>query len=328
MQIKDIARIAGVAPSTVSRVINNSGYVSTEVRERVERIITETGYVPNSVAKSLKGKKTNVIGFIIPQLSSESMSKIAEGASEECEKNNYDILLANTGLKAERELKYLKTLNQRQIDGIIMMSVKLSAEHKKLIDELRIPVVVIGQKQEGLCCITHDDFRAAYDMTEMLINKGKRNIAMINISLDDDSVRKDRLNGYIKALDRHGIAFTSQLTAFGDFSVSAGHECMKEIWEKSDTKPDAVFCVSDKIAFGAIQFLKKSGINCPDQCAVAGIGNNSISEYSVPSITTAEYYHRELGRKAAEILFRSVEAGSAPQGIHYIDYKIIERGST
>ena len=105
MQIKDIARIAGVAPSTVSRVINNSGYVSAEVRERVERIITETGYVPNSVAKSLKGKKTNVIGFIIPQLSSESMSKIAEGASEECEKNNYDILLANTGLKAERELK-------------------------------------------------------------------------------------------------------------------------------------------------------------------------------------------------------------------------------
>ena len=116
MRIKDIAKLAGVAPSTVSRVINNSGYVSEDVRTKVEQIIRETGYIPNEIAKSLKIKKTNTIGVIIARISSETASKIVEGISNECTKENYNLILANTGLQIKEELNYLKVLQTKQID--------------------------------------------------------------------------------------------------------------------------------------------------------------------------------------------------------------------
>ena len=149
MQIKDIARLAEVAPSTVSRVLNGSGYVSAEVRSRVEKVIADTGYVPNSIAKSLKAKKSRTIGVIIPRIASFSMASVIEAVTRECEVAGYEVFLANTTLRVEKELSFLQAFARRQIDGVVMMSVKITPEHVKLIESLDFPVVVVGQQYPG-----------------------------------------------------------------------------------------------------------------------------------------------------------------------------------
>ena len=326
MQIKDIAKLAGVAPSTVSRVINNSGYVSAEIREKVGKIIEETGYVPNSIAKSLKAKKTNMIGFIIPQVSSESMARTLDGVSAECNNHGYDILLANSALNIEKELQYLRDLNRRQIDGIILMSIKLTKEHYEQIMRMDIPVVVIGQKFDGLCCVTHNDVDIAYRMTKKIIEKGRRNIAMINVMVDDDAVKRDRFFGYRRAVEEAGFAYDPEMTAYGEFTVKSGYECMKKLWE-SGKRPDGVFAISDKLAVGAMKYLREQGVSVPDDVSVTGIGNNSISYIISPSLTTAEMFPQHSGSQAAIMLFRSIESGAKPEGTHYVDFKILERES-
>ena len=146
--------MAGVAPSTVSRVINDSGYVSAEVRGRVEEVIRRTGYVPNSIAKSLKAKRSHTIGVIVPRIASEAMARQIQGIAGECEQRRYEMLVANAGMKTENESACLEMLARRQIDGVVIMSSGVTADLRLRIDALEAPVVVTGQQAEGCLLYT------------------------------------------------------------------------------------------------------------------------------------------------------------------------------
>lgn len=327
MQIKDIARLAEVAPSTVSRVLNGSGYVSAEVRARVEKVIADTGYVPNSIAKSLKAKKSRTIGVIIPRIASFSMASVIEAVTRECEAAGYEVFLANTTLRAEKEISFLQAFARRQIDGVVMMSVKITPEHVRLIESLDFPVVVVGQQYPGLCCVTHDDREVAEMATSELLAAGRRRIAMLNVSLNDDSVRGERAQGYRDALEKEGLPFLPERVAYGDFTISSGKRCMQEIWERCPEKPDAVFCVSDRMAVGAAQYLKGLHVRIPEECALVGIGNDEISRFTYPSLSSVEYYYHEMGTKAAKLVLDGIEHGKSPEGVWYIGYSLVRRDS-
>ncbi len=327
MQIKDIARLAEVAPSTVSRVLNGSGYVSAEVRSRVEKVIADTGYVPNSIAKSLKAKKSRTIGVIIPRIASFSMASVIEAVTRECEVAGYEVFLANTTLRVEKELSFLQAFARRQIDGVVMMSVKITPEHVKLIESLDFPVVVVGQQYPGLCCVTHDDREVAEMVTSKLLSAGRQRVAMLNVSLDDNSVRGERAQGYKDALEKEGVPFLSERVAYGDFTISSGKQCMQKIWERCPEKPDAVFCVSDRMAVGAVQYLKGLQVRIPEDCAVVGIGNDEISRFTYPSLSSVEYYYHEMGTKAARLVLEGIERGKSPRGVWYIGYSLVRRES-
>ena len=329
MQIKDIARLAGVSASTVSRVLNNSGYVSEEIRKKVQAVIDETGYRPNQIAKSLKDKSTKTIGIIIPQIASETMAKLVEAAYQCCNKKGYKILMENTQLDSQREIECLKSLYHQQVEGILLMSVGLSSEHKRIIDSLNIPVIVTGQAMEGLCCYTHDNRNAAKDLVCKMIECGKKRIALLNVDIqEDDSIRVQRELGYRDALALHNIEFDPELVRYGKFTIASGTEMMEKIWNENQIKPDGVFAVTDKIAIGAMRFLVKEKINIPLECAVAGVGNNKLSEFTDPALTTVEYHCFELGTAVTEKLIDSIENRTKAEGIHLIKYDIIERSST
>ena len=325
MQIKDIARLAEVAPSTVSRVLNDSGYVSAEIRSRVEKVIADTGYEPNSIAKSLKAKKTNTIGVIIPRIASFSMASVIEAVTRECEAAGYEVFLANTTLRAEKEISFLKAFARRQIDGVVMMSVKITPEHVKLIESLDFPVVAVGQQYPGICCVTHDDRDVAEMVTSQFLAEGRRRVAMLNVSLDDNAVRGERTQGYRDALEKEGIPFLPERVAYGDFTISSGRQCMQQIWERCPEKPDAVFCVSDRMAVGALQYLKSIHIDVPEQCAIVGIGNDEISRFTYPSLSSVEYYFHEMGTKAAKLVLEGIENGKSSGGVTYIGYSLVRR---
>ena len=329
MQIKDIARLAGVSPSTVSRVLNNSGYVSEEIRLKVQSVIDETGYRPNQIAKSLKDRSTKTIGIIIPQIASETMAKLVEAAYRCCNERGYKILMENTQLDGGREIESLKSLYHQQVEGILLMSVGLSQEHKQVIDSLKIPVIVTGQKMDGLCCYTHDNRNAVKSLVTKMIERGKKRIAILNVDIEeDDSIRVQRELGYRDALSENGMEFDPKLAAYGKFSVASGMEMMEKIWNENEIKPDGVFAVTDKIAIGAMRFLMKQKVDIPLECAVAGVGNNKLSEFIEPALSTIEYHYTELGTAATNLLIDAIEGNEKAEGIHLMKYDIIERSST
>lgn len=329
MQIKDIARLAGVSASTVSRVLNNSGYVSEEIRLKVQSVIDETGYRPNQIAKSLKDRSTRTIGIIIPQIASETMAKLVEAAYQVCNCRGYRILMENNQLDSRKEIESLKSLYHQQVEGILLMSVGLSQEHKQVIDSIDIPVIVTGQGMDGLCCYTHDNRKAAGELVSKMIESGKRRIAVLNVDIEeDDSIRVQRELGYRDALAEYGIEFEPKLAAYGKFTITSGEEMMEKIWNSNDKKPDGVFAVTDKIAIGAMRFLARQNVKIPEECAVAGVGNNKLSEFIEPSLTTIEYHYTELSTAATNLLIDAVEGNKKAEGIHLIKYDIIERRST
>lgn len=329
MQIKDIARLAGVSPSTVSRVLNNSGYVSEEMRLKVQSVIDETGYRPNQIAKSLKDRSTKTIGIIIPQIASETMTKLVEAAYRCCNERGYKILMENTQLDWGREVESLKSLYHQQVEGILLMSVGLSQEHKHVIDGLKIPVIVTGQKMDGLCCYTHDNRNAVKALVTKMIERGKKRIAILNVDIEEyDSIRVQRELGYRDALSENGMEFDPKLAAYGKFSVASGMEMMEKIWNENEVKPDGVFAVTDKIAIGAMRFLMKQKVDIPVECAVAGVGNNKLSEFIEPALSTIEYHYTELGTAATNLLIDAIEGNEKAEGIHLMKYNIIERSST
>ncbi len=319
--------MAGVAPSTVSRVINDSGYVSAEVRGRVEEVIRRTGYVPNSIAKSLKAKRSHTIGVIVPRVASEAMARQIQGIAGECEQRRYEMLLANAGMKTENESACLEMLARRQIDGVIIMSSGVTADLRQRIGALEAPVVITGQQAEGLCCVVHDETAIMRELTTALLLKGRRDPAFINVELEDDAIRHKRFSGFCEALREQHLALRSGRVAYGGFTIEEGAAAMKQLWEQEGPRPDAVLAVTDRAAVGAMQYLKSQGVRLPQQCAVTGIGNNQLAAVVEPALTTVEYFYEEVGARAARLLFDAIQQGERPQGVHFVEYRLIERDS-
>lgn len=151
----------------------------------------------------------------------------------------------------------------------------------------------------------------------------------MNVDIEeDDSIRVQRELGYRDALSENGMEFDPKLAAYGKFSVASGMEMMEKIWNENEVKPDGVFAVTDKIAIGAMRFLMKQKVDIPVECAVAGVGNNKLSEFIEPALSTIEYHYTELGTAATNLLIDAIEGNEKAEGIHLMKYDIIERSST
>lgn len=164
MTINDIAKLAGVSKATISRYLNN-GYISSEKRQIVEKVIKETGFSPSSQARTLRTKRTDVIGVIIPKLSSESIARMVDGIAIELKKNSYKILLADTINNEAEELVYLKTMQSYKVDGIILFGTVITEEHEKVMSECKVPLVILGQDISKQNSIYFDDFSASKELS-------------------------------------------------------------------------------------------------------------------------------------------------------------------
>lgn len=325
MNINEIATLAGVSRAAVSRYLNN-GYVSEEKKERIRKVIEETGYRPSSQAQMLRTKRTKMVGVVLPKINSSSISRMVAGISGVLSEKGYQMLLANTDNDVEEELNYLKVFKENYVDGILFVATILTGRHRKLLSECRVPVVILGQRLKGYSCVYQNDYQAAEELAEILL-KGSKKPCFIGITERDEAVGKNRRAGYEAALSGSRINCVSEQFAVADFSMEAGYRKMQELLDQIPDI-DAVFCVTDSIAQGAMACLTDNGKKVPEQVRLAGMGDSSLSRMTRPKLTTVHFHYRTSGAEVAAILLEQIDAKKTVCRELQMGYEVIEEEST
>ena len=306
MTIKEIAKLANVSTSTISRVVNKSGYVKNDVREKIEKLIEETGYRPNAYAKALLQNKSHTIGIILPKVNSSSSGDTVAGIDDFFAPNGYSLIIGNSNHSVEKEIQLFKLFQEKRVDGIILMATEITKTHEELIKKNGIPTVILGQESfNSTPCVIFDDEFAARELTEYLTSKITKDIAFIGVGEYDIAVGKKRKDGFLKVLKEKNIEITNEFIKTGDFSVESGYRACKEILEK--VMPQAIFSVTDKMAIGAMRYLFEKGLRVPEDIAIVGMGGTDLAKYYHPIITTSKYNYNDLGYEGAKLLFDIIE---------------------
>ena len=300
ISIKDVANMAGVSVSAVSRYLNN-GYISTEKREAIANAITQTGYVPSRHAQMLRTRKTNIIGVVVPRINSEAIAKIVDGISSELSETRYRMILAITNNDSEKEIEYVKLFENNPVDGIILCGTIYTKMHKNLMKKVSVPVVIVGQQFDDYPCVYYNDYGAAKAITNTLIKSGCKKIICISITDKNIALGKNRINGYKDALKENGIIPEEELMKEAEFSTESGYHIVKAMLSKYDGI-DGIVCTTDYIAAGAIKAIKEKGLDIPGDIQVTGIGHDRISSIVSPNLTTAHLFYRESGIEAVRML--------------------------
>ncbi len=325
MTINEVAKRAEVSVSAVSRYMNG-GYVSEEKKERIRQTIEETGYVPSAHAQTLRTRKTRVIGVVLPKIDSESISRIVAGVSGELKKADYELLLANTGNDQETELRYLSIFDQNRVDGVIFIGTMMNQKHEKLLRRMRIPVVLLGQQEPYISCVYHDDYHAARELALLLGSGIHKRIAFFGVSEKDKAVGKARIQGFRDAMEELGIDFDESRRIYGGFSMESGYDRAKLLMEQApDT--DAIFCSTDTMAVGAIQYLKEIGKRIPEDVSIVGMGYTRMSQVISPKLTTVRYHYLTEGMEGARILLDRLDGPDRPNRSVMLGYELIDRES-
>lgn len=331
--VSDVAKMAGVSTSTVSRVISDNPRISHSTKEKVLKIMDELGYYPNANAQSLARNKTGTIGVIMPTTSEElflnpffpeALRGIVKGASN----TGYDLLLS-TNTEKDEEVKIIQNfIRGSKVDGLILMSSKIEDQCIEYLKSIDFPFSLIGSPYnfiDEINYVDNDNYIAAYELTSYLINIGRKRIAMI---AGDKSlmVTKKRVEGYMRALVENHIEFEENLLFTGSFDEETGYKYGKEIAEMK-YRPDALIVTDDLVAFGAVRLFESLKVSIPDDIAVASFNNSILSRYSNIPLTSVDINSVELGRQAMNLLIESMESDIKGKKV-IIPYTIYKRKST
>lgn len=333
--IVDVAKLAGVSITTVSRVINNDPHkVNAETRKRVLDAVQSLNYVPNLLARALVSDKTGIIGVIVGDASDPYFATIVRGISNTAREHNYLTMICNTDRVPAVELNYVRVLRDYSVDGIIFAGGGLNEKtHLKELNDLvsglqenQIPVVTLGNHSLQVPQVQYDDFQASMDMTEYLIGLGHQQIGFIGgpKGLTTSTLR---LNGYRQALKKHRIAFDATLVKQGDFTFESGQQAVDE-YIANQALPTAIFGANDRQALGCLFQLQQHGIDVPGQVSVAGFDDVETAQYVYPSLTTIRVPMYELGATGMQQLLRTIRGDDAVEETLLLPYSLIERAST
>ena len=319
--IADIAQLAGVAKSTVSRYLNG-GSISDATKRKIERIINETGYIPNSFAQSLKAKKPNIIGTIVPRLDSVASSQILMGIDEQLRQQNYQMIIANTSQDLVREIESIYSLYNQKVAGIILIATQITDAHLKAFSEIQLPVILVGQQHDEVYSLIHNDYAAAFDLGKYVLDKGHRKIAYLGVTEKDIAVGVKRKEGFMEAMaENEGCEVEYYETSF---KMEEAIEITSHIIDTFN--PSILVGATDNIALGALKAAQLKGINVPSGLSIAGFGGYDVTGIIQPSLTTVKFYYEETGKTAANSLVTLLNGGQIPRLI-LSDYQIIKKES-
>jgi len=326
--VHDVAKRAGVAPITVSRVINNSGYISQATRERVEAAVKELGYVPNTLARGLRSKQTKTLALVVTDITNPYFTLMARGVEDAAGASNYTVVYCNTDESEAKEENYVNLLAQRQVDGVLLVPACGNVKTIKFLLSNDINVVALDRRVSGveIDSVRSDSENGAYRLVKLLIGLGHKRIAMIT-GPKDVSTSVDRVAGYQRALIESGLRNNEQVY-YGAFIQQSGYEFTKQAMMHSP-KPTAVFGANNFIAIGIIKALRDLQINVPGDVSIVAFDDFPESMLVAPFLTFAEQPAYEMGRMATELLLKRL-SGELTGGYQklILPTQIIERGST
>jgi LacI family transcriptional regulator len=302
--IKDVARLAGVNISTVSRFLSGELKVKQETEKRILDAVARLDYRPNVLAKALKTKITNTIGVIIPTIRNPLFADIVAGINAELSKINYASMLFATENEPKKEIEGLLILSERQVDGIIAVGSlaigsysEWEAAHKS-----NVPTVVVNRfwGKEKYAKVITDFSSGANQAVRHLLSKGYKRIAML-IGTWQDEESRNKLQGYKQGLLEAGREYTVQLVTEGFFDYERSFKAAKRLFE---LEPDAILAGSDLMAVAVMQAAKECRLKIPADLAVVGFGNSQISRFTDPSLTTISQHAFTSGQEAARLLIK------------------------
>lgn len=307
MTVTEIAKLAGVSKACVSRYFNH-GYVSEEKKEKIREVVKETGYVPNKRSQSAAQTKKPTIGVVIPKINSESISRMIAGISQVLNREGYRMLLADTENSVEKEILYLQSFRQDELAGVIFIATIFTDQHHKLLQSLDVPVVVLGQETADCSCVYHDDYGAATAMAERIVQLGKKKIGAVLVTSKDRAAGDARCRGYEDVLKKNNIPIEEHRMVYSDFTLESGYDATEKLFAQApDT--DGVFCATDTIAIGAMQYLKGIGKKIPEDVAITGIGHSRMTEIISPTLTTVHLFYKSTGIEGADMLIKMIDSG-------------------
>ncbi len=328
--IQDIARELGISKSTVSRALRDSYDVNPDTRKRVMEFAEKHDYRPDFLAQSLQSGSSRTIGVIVPAYNIPFYSEAICGIQDYAMKHGYNIMVCHSKEQYNVEIKNVEALLAANVDGIIMSVARDTEknEHIHRLKKKKVPLVLFNRVIENFKAakVVVNDYYGAYNMVKFLIDSGCRSIAHIS-GPENLLLCANRKSGYMDALRDHGLIPDPDLICAGDFSIASGMNCMSKLLD-SGKDPDAVFCVCDAVAFGAMRIIKQHGMNIPDEISVAGFTDEPMAELVEPSLTTVRQPIYEIGETAARLLFAQLNDPDLPAEISVLDTKIVVRDST
>ena len=308
LTIKDIANLAGVSKTTVSKIINNKDEsISEATRQKILDIMKEHNYVPNKLAQSLVTKKTKTIGLLIPDIRNPFFTEIARGAEDKASKEGYNLIFCNTDDNISKEEIYLDMLVEKMIDGIVFAPSSKSSSEDKKYNKIKVPIVLVDKdiKIENIKgTVKVDNLQGTYEATSHLIKNGHKDILYLSGPLENN-ISIDRLNGYKKALEENHIIYKKEYVIEGYYSTGWGQEIISKI--SNSINYSAICCANDLIAIGAIRALKENNLRVPEDISVIGFDDINMANIIEPPLTTVKQPAYEIGYKSAQILIDVLE---------------------
>ncbi len=309
VNIKDIAREAGVSHSTVSRALSNSPLISAETRERIQELAAAMGYTPDAVAQSLQNRQTKTIGLVVSSIADPFFADLVEGIDDVASEEGLSLFINVSHNDPQREVKVIETFHRRRVDAIIAASSRLSVRHRKQLINIRVPVVTINRQpeEEGelFHSVTIDDRFGAQLAVKHLLELGHRRIGYLGMGNRFLS-NQNRLQGYLDALSEAGIQPQSdwiQIVLPEDADRLGDTEAARRKFSTLLSRNiSALFCYNDRSAIGVLTRCKEFGIRVPDQMSIIGFDDIEIAQLVSPQLTTIHQPRRDLGRQAMRMI--------------------------
>jgi DNA-binding LacI/PurR family transcriptional regulator len=310
--IKDVAKQAGVSVSTVSRVLAEYPHVKSEKRDQVLKAIKQLNYRPHQVARSLRQKRTNLIGLVVSTIENV-FTEVARSAEQTAHQYGYNLIVCNTDESPEREEDYLKILDQQMVAGIILAPAPGQGYHLKHFIQQELAIIMINRRLDHLPCssITSNDQEAAFRCVSHLIGEGRRRIAAIT-GLPGVFTTQERLEGYHQALTAAHLPLAPELEVSGHAHLEGGYAAALELMQRANP-PDALFVLNNLMTQGVVMALQELGIGWPDQVDVAGFGAFKTARLYRPPLTLIEQPTHEMGKQAVELLIARIEGRATDQ---------------
>ena len=303
LTIVDIAKMAGVGTTTVSRYFNG-GNLKKETHERIKEIVDKYNYTPNTFAKALKSTDSKIIGVIVPCLHSYVSGNTLKYLDKELKDNNYETLIMNANFDENKQLEYIKKLARMNVDGIILLPTTMSKAYESTIKSIDVPVVMLGQEGEYTYSVEYNDLNAARDLTNYVLASGHKKIAYLGVSEDDIAVGYYRKLGVIMALEKYGLKPENILIT--NFSMEEAYDVVRENIQK--LKNDScLICATDNLAYGAIKALEEEGLSVGENYSVAAFGDYTSSALLKSPLKTIKFDLKDAAKQTVSMLLNVIK---------------------
>ena len=322
LTIVDIAKMAGVGSTTVSRYFNG-GNLKKETREKIKKIVEEYNYTPNTFAKALKGTDSKIIGVIVPCLHSYVSSNTLKYIDKNLKENNYETLIMNADFDEEKQLDYIRKLARMNVDGIILLPTTMSKSYESTIKSIDVPVVLLGQEGEYTYSVEYNDFNAARDLANFVLAYGHRKIAYLGVGEEDIAVGYYRKLGFMTTLEKYNLSPVDVLIT--NFGMEDSYRLTNENIDKLK-KATCLVCATDNLAYGAIKALEENGLNIGTDYSVAAFGDYASSALLKSPLTTIKFDLEDAAKKTVEMLLNVIKKKETEMKI-LIGYDLKTRSS-